>query len=79
MPTAAAVITANVAQPKFRSSREFTRAPITFWLLVSRRTSRISGGANNPLMTADQNSILTALSRAKFSANPNAMATAMTA
>src|SRR5579864_3158124 len=59
--TAAAVMTAKVAQPKYLSSGGFTRFPMTLWLLVRRMTSRIRGGARRPLMTADQNSILTAL------------------
>jgi hypothetical protein len=70
MPTAAAVITPKVAQPRYLSSREFTRVPITLRLLVNRTTSRISGGVSNTLITADQNSIFTAFNRAKFSARP---------
>ena len=61
IPTAAAVITAKVAQPKYLSSGEFTRLPMTLRLLVRRMTNRIRGGASKPLITADQNSILTAL------------------
>src|SRR5579859_4221540 len=60
IPAAAAVITANVAQPKYFSTAEFTCSSITFRLLVNRITSKMSGGANNPLITADQNSIFTA-------------------
>src|SRR5713226_2172741 len=36
IPAAAAVITAKVAQPKYLSNGEFTRLPITLWLLVRR-------------------------------------------
>ena len=60
IPAAAAVITTNVAQPKDRSSGEFTCFPITLRLLVKSITSKINGGASNPLMTADQNNIFTA-------------------
>src|SRR5665213_4514878 len=61
IPTAAAVITARVAQPKYLRSGGFTRLPMTLWLLVRRMTSTIRGGARRPLITADQNSIFTAL------------------
>src|ERR1019366_235366 len=47
IPTAAAVITPKVAQPRYLSSGGFTRFPITFWLLVRRITSRIRGGASS--------------------------------
>ena len=60
IPAAAAVITTNVAQPRYPRSGEFTCFPITLWLLVKSITSKINGGANNPLMTADQNNIFTA-------------------
>src|ERR1700686_5142993 len=79
IPTAAAVITPKVAQPIYLSNGEFTRLPITLWLLVRRITSRIRGGARRPLITADQNSIFTALKPTKFSTKPNAIATAITA
>jgi len=78
IPAAATVITPKVAQPKDLRSGEFTRLPITFSLLVRRMTSRISGGASSPLITADQKSIFTALRPAKFQRSPNAMATAIT-
>ncbi len=61
IPAAAAVMTPSVAQPRYLSNGEFTRSPITLWLLVRRMTSRIRGGARRPLITADQNSIFTAL------------------
>ena len=61
MPTAAAVMTAKVAHPKYFSSGGLTCFPITFCLLVSRMTSSIRGGARRPLITADQNNIFTAL------------------
>src|SRR5450631_4131280 len=61
IPTAAAVMTPKVAQPKYLSNGELTCLPITLWLLVRRMTSRIRGGARRPLITADQNSIFTAL------------------
>src|SRR5579872_1772573 len=60
IPAAAVVITTNVAQPKYLSTGEFTCFPMTLGLLVKRITSKINGGANNPLITADQNSIFTA-------------------
>jgi hypothetical protein len=45
IPSAAAVMTPKVTQPKYLSDGEFTRLPITSWLLVRRITSRIRGGA----------------------------------
>jgi hypothetical protein len=36
IPAAAAVMTPKVTQPKYLSSGEFTRLPITVWLLVRR-------------------------------------------
>src|ERR1700688_854408 len=78
IPAAAAVLTPKVAQPKYLTSGEFTRLPITLRLLVRRMTSRIRGGAKRPLITADQNSIFTALKPTKFSTKPNAIATAIT-
>src|ERR1700722_11735193 len=55
-PIAAAPMIPTVAQPTVRSILELTRSPITLGSLVSRITSRISGGANTPFNTADQNS-----------------------
>jgi hypothetical protein len=60
IPAAAAVITTNVAQPKYRRNGEFACFLITLRLLVKSITSKINGGANYPLMTADQNNIFTA-------------------
>jgi hypothetical protein len=44
IPTAAAVMTPNVAQPRYLSNGEFTRLPITLWLLVRRMTSGVRSG-----------------------------------
>ena len=60
IPAAATTITAKVTQPRPRSSGGFVRSPITLGSLVNKTTSRISGGANTPLITAVQKSILTA-------------------
>jgi len=38
IPGVAAVITANVAQPRYRGTGEFTCSPITLRLLVQRLT-----------------------------------------
>jgi hypothetical protein len=40
-PTAAAVMTPNVAQPKYLSNGEFTRLPITLWLVVRQNSVRL--------------------------------------
>src|SRR5712692_7719540 len=61
IPIAAATMTTNVAQPKYLSKGVLTCLPITLVSLVKRMTSKIRGGASKPLITADQNSIFTAL------------------
>ena len=60
IPTAAALMIPKAAQPRYPSSGEFTRFPITVGLLVRRIISRIRGGETRPLITADHNSIFTA-------------------
>jgi hypothetical protein len=54
---AAQVITTTVVHPSNRSKSELVRFPITLGLLVSRITIAMSGGASNPLRTADQQDI----------------------
>jgi hypothetical protein len=61
IPIAAATMRTKVAQPKYLSKGEFTCLPITLVSAVMRMTSKIRGGANKPLITADQNRIFTAL------------------
>src|SRR5262249_35013749 len=51
-PRHAPSITTKVAHPSSRIGRELTQGPITLGSFVSRITSRISGGASKPLMTA---------------------------
>ena len=46
-------MTPKAAQPKYLSNGGFTRLPITFWLLVRRMTSRISGGRYYKAVRAD--------------------------
>jgi hypothetical protein len=54
IPTAAAVMTTKVAQPKYLSGGEFTRLPITLGLLVRGMTSRIWGVAVACLCSDEQ-------------------------
>ena len=53
IPIAAIAIIAAVPHPKPRNSRELTRLPMTFGLLVSNVTRMIKGGAKTPLRTAE--------------------------
>lgn len=76
---AATLITIAQAQPSTFIAGELTRLPITLRSLVRRTTRMTRGGANSPLRMADQNSILTALMRAKSNASPIRMETAITA
>ena len=77
--TVAVVMMTAVAQPSHRGSGELTRFHMTVGSIVTRMTSTINGAASTPLITADRNSMATALRPTKFMMNPTGIETATTA